>query len=193
MAPILTTRRLRLRGLEACDAQDLLARYSDPEVMRYWIPPPWTALSQADDAIREAQEDYATARSLHLLIGQRDSGARVGSCALDAFTPDRRTATLGYLLARPHWGRGYAGEALEALLAHRFEQLGLTTVRAEVDPLNHSSYNLLARLGFLRHSAVPARWIIGEGVRDVDVLELRPCGKNTTFWPDLVRPDRVVA
>ena len=162
---LLSSERLVLRGLQQRDAPALLALYGDSEVMRYWNHAPWTSPAQAVAAIREAQDDYLHQRSLHLAIEHRRSGALLGSCALYAFAgpdpypdhdldPDRpahrplpwrwrapraMSATLGYLLARPHWGRGYAAEALQALLAHGFSALRLQQVRAEVASGNDAS------------------------------------------------------
>jgi len=176
---LIGTERLLLRGLEMGDAADLLALYGDAEVMRYWSHAPWAALAQAETAVREAQEDYAQRRSLHLAIGLRSAGAAlIGSCALYDFARQPGAATLGYLLARGHWGQGYAAEALAALLGHGFRMLDLRRINAEVAPENTASLQLLARLGFRRCGRVPQAWQVGGRSCDVEAFALQRSAYN---------------
>jgi RimJ/RimL family protein N-acetyltransferase len=179
------TERLVLRGLEMRDAPALFALYSDREVMRHWSHEPWTALLQAEEAIYEAQDEYASRRSLHLAIEKRadaQGGLLIGSCALYnvSRTPDGMTysATLGYLLARPHWGRGYAAEALHSLLGHGFGLLGLTSISAEVAPGNRASMKLLARLGFRSQGTARGHWTVAGRAYDVETFSLHHSDYN---------------
>ena len=178
------------------DAPALFALYSDPEVMRHWSHEPWTALSQAEAAIREARDEYASHRSLHLVIEKRagmQGDVLIGSCALYDFAraPGRvalsaaacgqavpASATLGYLLARPHWGRGYAAEALQALLGYGFGVLGLARINAEVAPGNAASMNLLARLGFRSQGTARGRWTVAGRACDVETFSLHHSDYN---------------
>jgi len=170
--PGLTTERLRLRALCADDAPDLLALYADPEVMRHWIHPPWTALAQAHAAIDEAGRELASGAALHLAVVLRSADQLAGSCALYDIGPEHRRATLGYLLAEPYWGKGLAREALGVLLGHGFTALGLERIEAEVTPHNFASQSVLARLGFVREGRLHARWRVGGMTRDVDLWAL---------------------
>lgn len=170
--PDLTTERLRLRALCADDAPDLLALYADPEVMRHWIHAPWTEMAQAHAAIDEAGRDLASGSALQLAIVVRPGERLAGSCALYDIAPEHRRATLGYLLAAPHWGQGLAREALGVLLGHGFTALGLERIEAEVTPHNVASQSVLARLGFVREGRLHARWRVGDATRDVDLWAL---------------------
>ncbi|MGO4377086.1 GNAT family N-acetyltransferase [Pseudoduganella sp. RAF53_2] len=170
--PVIETERLILRALDARDAPALFALYSDPDVMRYWSHEAWMMPAQARAAIAEAHQDYADGRSLHLAIEHRDSGSLVGSCALYELMPLCRRATLGYLLARPHWGFGYGREALAAMLGYGFTGLGLNRVEAEVEPRNHASIKLLEQLRFRREGTMRERWIVAEEPRDIAAYAL---------------------
>lgn len=167
--PGLSTERLRLRALAGGDAPALLALYGDPEVMRHWVHPPWTALAQARQAIGEARADSRAGRALHLAIESRADGRLAGSCALYDIVAPQRRATLGYLLARPYWGRGLAREALQAMLDYGFGALGLQRIEAEVDPHNPASQALLVRLGFRCEVLLHERWRVAGVARDVEL------------------------
>jgi ribosomal-protein-alanine N-acetyltransferase len=168
----LLTTRLHLRKLLHADTHDLLALYGDPAVMRYWSHPAWTSPEQAHAAIAEAESDRALGRALHLAMIDRVDARLAGSCALFDIHPQHRRATLGYLLARPFWGQGLAGEGVAALIAHGFGALGLLRIEAEVARGNIASQALLARLGFRCEGRLRARWCVAGEAVDVDLWAL---------------------
>ena len=55
--------------------------------------------------------------------------------------------TLGYWVGVPYWGRGYATEAAEAVLAHAFGALGLHRVQATHLTRNPASCRVMEKLG----------------------------------------------
>lgn len=177
------TERLQLRALDHGDAVAMLALYGDAGVMRHWCHAPWNDAAQARAAIDEALGDYAAGRSMHLAIALRDSAQLIGSCALYDFVPEHARATLGFLLAPEHWGLGYAGEAVEALLEQGFQRLGLNRVEAEVAIENDASARMLARLGFRYEGKMRARWMVAGRPRSIASYVLlredwRPCASS---------------
>jgi RimJ/RimL family protein N-acetyltransferase len=158
--------RIKLRGLEERDAQALFDLYADPQVMRYWSHAPWTAFEQAEQAIAEARSDYLAGTSLHLVIEHRTSGTLIGSCALFAFVPLHRRASVGYLLSKAHWGHGYLSEAMHAMLDFGFAELDLNRVEADVDARNTTSAKALERLSFCHEGNLRKRWIVAGELRD---------------------------
>lgn len=170
--PALYSERLCLRALHPDDVPALLTLYADAQVMRYWSHAPWSAPAQAHAAIEEARADWTAGRALHLAITMRDGAALAGSCALYDIDADHRRATLGYLLGPAHRRRGYAGEAIELLVAHGFTELGLRRIEAEVDVRNYDSGRLLERLGFRREGRMHGRWLVEGERRDVDMWAL---------------------
>ena len=64
--------------------------------------------------------------------------------------PDSDKIEVGWHVARDCWGRGYATEAGRAALMHGFDNLGLDTIYAIVDPENTPSIRVTERLG-MRH------------------------------------------
>ena len=57
-------------------------------------------------------------------------------------------------------------EALVALLAFGFGELGLNRVEADIDPRNRASARSLERLGFRQEGHLRERWIVGSEVSD---------------------------
>ena len=58
-------------------------------------------------------------------------------------------AQIGYVLARPYWGRGYMPEAARAVVAHGLGALGRYRVDAYVDFENVQSARVLEKAGML--------------------------------------------
>lgn len=163
----LTTGRLILRTLEAEDAAALLALYGDESVMRHWCHRPWNCSSQADAAIAAAKEDYHHGRSVHLAIALREDRQLIGSCALYELVHEHARATLGFLLGARQWGKGYASEAVGALLSLGFHGLGLNRIEAEVAIENDASARMLAGIGFRYEGRMRARWMVAGRPRSI--------------------------
>ena len=57
-------------------------------------------------------------------------------------------ASLGYWIGQPHARRGYMTDAIQTLLPHAFNELGLHRVEAACLPRNEASLRLLQSCGF---------------------------------------------
>jgi RimJ/RimL family protein N-acetyltransferase len=156
----LLTPRLKLRWLNEGDTDDYFAVFSDPQVMRYLGRPAWTERSQALDQIAKMLDNQASGVGLRMAIELRETGRLIGDACLFHFDDANRRCETGYSLASAHWGRGYASEALEALLGYGFDTLDLNRVEADIDPLNAASGRVLEKLGFRREGYMPERWIV---------------------------------
>ena len=147
----LRTERLVLRRAIEGDLDALHAMMSDAETMRFWSTPPhpdldttrrWLASMIA--APPELSDDF---------IIELD-GQPIGK--LGAW----RLPEIGFLLAREHWGKGYAAEALATFIAHAFSG-GADHLVADVDPRNAASLALLARAGFQETGRATKTWCVG--------------------------------
>jgi len=107
--------RLRLRRPEPGDADAIFARYSsDPQVTRLVGWPRHTSVDDARAFVQFSDGEWTRSSSGPLLIESRESGALLGATGLVFETPYR--AQTGYVLAADAWGRGYATEALGAIV-----------------------------------------------------------------------------
>ena len=88
--------------------------------------------------------------------------------AVSLFALDRnnRRAEVGYALRRDAWGRGYATEAVGAVVAWGFGELGLHRLEADIDPRNTASAAVLTRLGFRLEGVLRERWFVAGEVSD---------------------------
>jgi ribosomal-protein-alanine N-acetyltransferase len=99
--------------------------------------------------IETVKADHATGRARRFAIALRASDRLIGGMGLDGSTGDGSTEpALGYWLGQPHWGLGYAREAVAAMIKYGFQILCLETIRAYTDPSNTRSQRVFVHCGF---------------------------------------------
>lgn len=142
----LVTARLRLRELRAADLPAVAAWSKDEKVTRHLLFGPRDAAEARRHLEAAIAAQSARARRFwELAIERLGDGAVVGAC--DLTLRSREELEVGYLLARPHWGRGYATEALRAVLAAGFTDLGVVRIVATTAVENARSARVLERAG----------------------------------------------
>ena len=152
----LTTPRLSLRPMTQADAPALHAILSDPEAMRFWHRPPIVRLAVVEELVRE--QIAAGPAYLYWTVWHGEDA--IGSCDLSLIRPEDGEAQAGFLFRRDQWGQGFAGEAMQAVIAYAFEALELDVLTAKTHADNGRARRLLERLGFvldrLEESDAPA-------------------------------------
>jgi RimJ/RimL family protein N-acetyltransferase len=164
----LVTERLALRHLGPEDAPSVFRYRSLPEVRRFqaWEP---ASLAEVETVLRSNPEDADVPGTwLQLALDRREDGEMLGDCGIHFPPGDRAQAEVGITVAPEHQGRGYAVEALGAVLNFLFDTLRKHRVHASVDPDNRASIRLLERLGMRREGhLVESLWFRGRWADDV--------------------------
>jgi [ribosomal protein S5]-alanine N-acetyltransferase len=76
------------------------------------------------------------------------SGDFIGCCGFRPHKPEQHIYELGYAFLEPYWGKGFAMESAQALLAHARSELGASAFFAGHHPENLASRKILGKLGF---------------------------------------------
>ena len=131
------TERLTLRPLGPQDFDAVWEMASDEGLVRMkatWPYPPDEAFTRARLA-----NDHAASGRVSAIVHGTDT---IGTVAVTG-------GTLGYVLRRAWWGRGFATEAVRAKVAQAFRltDLDVLTAGAWVD--NPASHRVLAKVGFV--------------------------------------------
>lgn len=141
----LETPRMVLRAFRPEDADDLYAYARDPAVGPAAGWRPHGSLEESRDILRMfLREDDVWAIEL------RATGRVVGSIGLhqDTFRRNSRCRSLGYVLARRHWGVGLMGEAVPPVLGFAYREMDLALVSVCHYPTNDRSRRVIERAGF---------------------------------------------
>jgi RimJ/RimL family protein N-acetyltransferase len=148
---MIETERLILRGWRESDVEPFHAMGNDAEVMDFLGP----HLSRADAAAAMERQNRMLAGLGHCFWAaeRREDGAFIGFCGVKpgpAGTPIEGEIEIGWRLARPYWGKGYAREAAQASLDWVWANLDIGSVSAITVPGNRRSWGLMERLGMVR-------------------------------------------
>lgn len=170
--PTLPAERLVLRELTAGDAAEVLASFSNREVVRFTNIDPLETLAEAKSWIAGVRAERDSRAVLHWGIARLLDDRILGTCKLFHLEPKHRRAEVGFALGREHWGKGYAAEALTVLFDFAFGPLALHRLEADVDPRNTSSLKTLERLGFRVEGHLRERYFIGGEIQDALMLGL---------------------
>ncbi|HLY32342.1 MAG TPA: GNAT family protein [Ktedonobacterales bacterium] len=146
--PVLTTDRLRLRQIRPTDAEALFAIRSDPEVREPYGREPQQSLAESQTFIQSLQATYERRDGLFWGITRKDEDTVIGSCNFWNLSEDFLCAEVGYELHRAHWRQGIMAEAVSAILAYGFTELGFHRIEAGPFVGNAASKQLLLKLGF---------------------------------------------
>jgi RimJ/RimL family protein N-acetyltransferase len=130
---------------------------SDPRAMRYWSTPPHATLDETREWVASMVQ-APSAESDDYVIEL--DGRLIGKAGC------WRVPEIGYILHPNHWGRGYAREAMAAVIDHLFATRGLEKIIADVDPRNTASIGLLLRLGFAETHRARGTWQVGDELCD---------------------------
>ncbi len=144
----LTTERLIIRPLSRADITEFTRYRNDPEVARYQD---WTLPYSRDLAhivVDDAEATGIPTGGSWLQLAITDGGERLLGDIAVWLDDDELLAIVGYTLATEHQGKGYAGEALAALLEWLFTVAKVHRVAATIDPQNLASARVLERNGF---------------------------------------------
>ena len=142
-----TTERLTVRAMLASDVTTFATYRNHPDVARYqdWALPYTRDLAHQLIDEMDGIDGPVPGEWVQLAIDARDG--LVGDLAVFVDT-DVSTAMIGYTVDPTHQGRGYATEAVGALVDRLFDRLRLHRIAATLDPANIASARLLERLGF---------------------------------------------
>jgi [ribosomal protein S5]-alanine N-acetyltransferase len=160
--PLLESARLRMRPLSVDDAEAMHLIYGDEEAMRWWSHPPHTSL---DETRARMEKNIGSPDWRAWAITLKGDDTAVGQLAAHE-KRQGKVIEIGYSLARTHWGKGYAREAVSRLLDLLFRDEGNRRVFADTDPDNAGSNGLLEGLGFVCEGRLRGEWETHLGVRD---------------------------
>ena len=136
-----------MRGWRESDLAPWAAMNADPEVRRYLGP--LLTFEQASAWVLNFQDDLHRHGFGFWAVEVRASGEFIGFTGLD-IVDDEMPFTgveLGWRLARPAWGHGYATEAALAALQYGFDIMGLQEIVAVTMARNLRSQAVMRRIG----------------------------------------------
>jgi RimJ/RimL family protein N-acetyltransferase len=139
------TERLLLRQFRQSDLDAYADLLGDAEIARYF-PDGTLTRDQAWRHMSMLTGHWALLGYGRWAVELKRTGEFIGRVGL-WYPEGWPEIELGWVIARPHWGNGYAGEAAAPGLRLGFEVLGLTHIASLILPGNLRSIRVAERLG----------------------------------------------
>lgn len=148
---ILYTQRLILRPWKPEDAAKLYFYAKDPII---GISAGWAPHTSEHESMRVIEGPLGREETYAIVL--KDTDEPIGSVGLlnreDANCEmDDDEAEIGYWIGYPHWGNGYAPEAVLGILRHAFDDLNKKGIWGSYYDENARSGRVQAKTGFVYH------------------------------------------
>ena len=159
------TKRLILRNLDMNDLQAVHEYASDPLVVRYLNFGPNT-LNQTRAFLKKAvkEQKQKPVKAYNFGIVLKKEGKLIGACRIWIMNVKHKRGSIGYVLNRKYWGKGYATETAKALVNFGLKKLKLHRVAAVCRPQNKASAKVMEKAGmkyeshFKDHVFIKGKW-----------------------------------
>lgn len=183
---MIETERLRLIPFEASDAPVIERLLNDKEIASNTrsVDYPYPA-GQAAIWIEIHSSKMEQGKSFVFGIRLKETDALIGGIGLEVNHDDHR-AEIGYWMGREFWNRGFATEAVLAMLEFGFETVGLHRIFAHCLTRNPASTRVLEKAGLERegilrgharkwgvfedvvvYGAIGHQWLMSKGGREI--------------------------
>lgn len=142
----IATARLTMYAPVDADADEIFRYASDPEATKYMAWPRHRSVQDTRLFLAFSASEWERSPAGPYVIRLKEGGQLIGSTGFHFTSADE--AETGYILAREAWGRGYATEALLAMV-EAARALGVRRLVAPFHPDNHASRRVLEKGGFI--------------------------------------------
>lgn len=144
----LETDRLILRRFVVEDVQAAYRNWtSDDRTTEFLRWPTHRSVDVTDGILRHWVAEYARPDFYQWVIEPRDVGEAIGTISSVGMNEKAGAVEIGYCIGSPWWGRGYVTEAMAAVMAFFFDEVGVNRVEASFDPNNPGSGRVMQKCG----------------------------------------------
>ena len=151
---LMHTSRLLIRNFKDADLASFIAYRNDIEVAKYqgWKAPYTEEMGSRFIAQMKDMNAPKQGSWIQFAVALKVSDELIGDLGCFIKQMDIRQATIGFTIAKGHWRKGFAAEAILRLLDYLFVDIDLHRVVADCDVENAASYRTLEKLGFRREA-----------------------------------------
>lgn len=150
--PVLETERLVLRAIRPGDAELQVRHLNSPTMMEHLGGP--ATLETIETKHAKTMALHAREGFSFLFVIERETGQLVGHCGLKRVDHEKAKNIgdfeIGWVIREDRWRRGYAIEAIRAVLEWAFDTHGAPHVVALTSDRNEPSWRMMERLGMVR-------------------------------------------
>ena len=144
------TSRLILRRAALSDADAMFRNWaSDGEVTKFLTWPTHTQIETTCEILSSWVENYEQPDYYMWMIAPKELGEPIGSISVVHHRDDIAEAEIGYCIGKNWWHKGIMTEALAAVMAYLFDEVGMNRIEAKHDVNNPNSGNVMKKCGMV--------------------------------------------
>ena len=170
--PPLETPRLLLRKLTMRDAGDIYEYSRDPMVAEHVLWEAHRSIFDSRSYIRYMQRKYRMGEPASWGIVYKPAGKVIGTIGFMWIQSDNASAEVGYSLSRAYWNQGIMTEALQCVIHHGFQDMGLNRIEAQHETSNPASGAVMRKCGMLKEGTLRQRLLNKGRFVDVDLYAI---------------------
>ena len=169
---MIITERITLRPIELKDNKEVFFYRSDAETNKYqgWTP---KSIKEIDEFISKNPKEFNISETwFQLVILENVSKTIIGDVGIHFI--DKEQCEIGITLAKKHHSKGFAKEALKAVIDYLFNTLNKHRIITSIDPRNVNSLKLVEALELRKEAHFKkSLFFKGEWVDDIIYATLK--------------------
>ena len=173
------TDRLHLRQLQMEDVYEYYERlFGDGDVSRYMLFEPHQDIGESLESLQRKIAQYEEGGFYCWGLELKEACGLMGLVELLRFDEETDSCSFVYMLGCDYWNQGYAAEALKAVFAYAFEELGIKRIVADHMTKNGASGAAMRKAG-MEHIGTEKEKYEKLGQKfDAEVYEIRASRKE---------------
>lgn len=171
---VLETQRLKLRPINLNDAQALFNYAKNTKITKYV---PWTPHKSINDSINYINtllKEYQELNSLMWAVQLKadETNTIIGTCGFIRYFAHVKCLEVGYAFDHKMWGKGYAKEALSAVIKYGFENTDSIRIEGSCVKENIASAKTMESIGMQFEGISRSNFIKNGKVSDCKIFSI---------------------
>jgi ribosomal-protein-alanine N-acetyltransferase len=167
------TERLILRRVTRDDADAMYRNWaSDPEVTKFLTWPTYTSIDDAHGILKLWVQEYEKENFYLWAIVPKNGAEPIGTISVVESSDSAQWVEIGYCIGRNWWHKGFVSEAMKALIAFFFEEVGVGRIQARHDPRNGNSGAVMRKCGMVCEGTLRQADRNNQGICDAAVYSI---------------------
>lgn len=169
----LETERLVLRRFTETDAEAVFYNWaSDDAVTKYLTWPTHQNPGHSAGYVEFCLDSYSDPASYQWGMELKETEEVFGNISVVKINEDLEAVELGYVIGRDFWGNGYTAEAVKAVIAFLFEEVGVNRIAARHDTNNPNSGRVMQKAGMKYEGTIRQGDRNNQGVVDCAIYSI---------------------
>lgn len=170
--PRLETERLVLRKMCVEDAEDMYSYARLADVTKYLTWSPHPNVNYTKNYLQYVETKYAAGEFFDWAVTEKSSGKMIGTCGFTRFDYNSDGAEVGYVINPVFRGRGFAAEALGAVVRFGFRELNLVRIEARYMEGNAASRRVMDKTGMHYEGMYRASMLVKNEYKNICVCSV---------------------